>query len=68
MVLALIDDSKTDCDNLHDILVEYAAHHSNDLILHCFSSGEEFLKNYIKMEEELRKEGERLFELYFGQK
>ena len=46
MVLALIDDSKTDCDNLHDILVEYAAHHSNDLILHCFSSGEEFLKNY----------------------
>ena len=38
MVLALIDDSKTDCDNLHDILVEYAAHHSNDLILHCFSS------------------------------
>ena len=45
MVLALIDDSKTDCDNLHDILVEYAAHHSNDLILHCFSSGEEFLKN-----------------------
>lgn len=30
--------------------------------------GEEFLKNYIKMEEELRKEGERLFELYFGQK
>ena len=50
MVLALIDDSKTDCDNLHDILVEYAAHHSNDLILHCFSSGEEFLKNYIKMQ------------------
>ena len=30
--------------------------------------GEEFLKNYTKMEEELRKEGERLFELYFGQK
>lgn len=28
--------------------------------------GEEFLKNYTKMEEELRKEGERLFELYFG--
>ncbi len=30
--------------------------------------GEEFLKNYTKIEEELRKEGERLFELYFGQK
>ena len=28
--------------------------------------GEEFLKRYVKMEEELKKEGERLFELYFG--
>ena len=28
--------------------------------------GEEFLKNYTKIEEELRKECERLFELYFG--
>lgn len=28
--------------------------------------GEEFLKRYIKMEEDLKKEGERLFELYFG--
>ncbi len=28
--------------------------------------GEEFLKNYTKIEEELRKESERLFELYFG--
>lgn len=30
--------------------------------------GEEFLKKYTEMEEELRKESERLFELYFGQK
>lgn len=28
--------------------------------------GEEFLKRYVKMEEDLKKEGERLFELYFG--
>ena len=30
------------------------------------TKGEEFLKRYVKMEEDLKKEGERLFELYFG--
>ena len=46
MIFALIDDTRSDQEKLHSLLTEYAAHHSGELILHCFSSGEEFLKNY----------------------
>ena len=46
MIFALIDDTSTDREKLHSILTEYAAHHSGEMILHCFSSGEDFLKNY----------------------
>ena len=46
MILALIDDTKDDLEHLYTLLTEYAACHSSDLVLRCFSSGEEFLKNY----------------------
>ena len=46
MIFALIDDTKEDREKLHTLLTEYAAYHSGELILRCFSSGEEFLKNY----------------------
>lgn len=46
MIFALIDDTKQDRDYLRSLLLEYSAHHSIDMILHDFSSGEEFLKAY----------------------
>ena len=46
MIFALIDDSREDREKLHTLLTEYAAHHSGELILRCFSSGEEFLEKY----------------------
>ena len=46
MIFALIDDTSADRQKLYSILTEYAAHHSDELILRCFSSGEEFLKNF----------------------
>ena len=46
MIFALIDDTSVDRQKLYSILTEYAAHHSGELILRCFSSGEEFLKNF----------------------
>ena len=46
MIFALIDDSKEDREKLHTLLTEYAAHHSGELILRCFSSGEKFLEKY----------------------
>lgn len=46
MIFALIDDTKQDRDYLRNLLLEYSAHHSIDMILHCFSSGKEFLKAY----------------------
>ena len=46
MIFALIDDSSEDREKLHTLLTEYAAHHSGELILRCFSSGEEFLEKY----------------------
>ena len=46
MIFALIDDTPQDREHLLVLLTEYAAHHSLDLQLHSFSSGEEFLKSY----------------------
>ena len=37
---------QTKNDKRYEFLTEYAAHHSDELILRCFSSGEEFLEKY----------------------
>lgn len=44
MTIALIDDTSADREKLHTLLTEYSALHSEELVLRCFSSGEEFLK------------------------